>query len=121
MHGAVGGDELRSLSVRPATRATITDYYGEMTRESIRGYVAYLDDEAVGIIGLARQGSINVLFSEYQPELEPYLKRMTILRAIKSIMEIAASHPGFVEAISDRDEGDRILTRYGFEDIEESH
>ena len=81
---------------------------------SVQAYVIRLDGEPVGIIGLARGKGPAQLFSEYKPELEPYLKSMTTLRMIKAAMRMVANHRGAIYAIARDSEGVRVLTKLGF-------
>lgn len=50
----------------------------------MRAVVVFLDDEPVGMAGLAYHADRYIAFSEFKPELEPYLKSMTVLRAVKA-------------------------------------
>ncbi len=72
------------IHFRYATAADVDRYYGERPAKTIRAIVVLLDTEPVGIVGLANEGDRYVAFSEYKPELEPHLKSMPVLRAVKA-------------------------------------
>lgn len=85
----------------------------------MRALVAVMDGEPVGIIGLAREPLAMRFFSEFKPELQPYLRSIKIMRGIKKAMQHVKASPGFVYAVAKHDEGKRILTRLGFVDTGE--
>ena len=75
--------------------------------------VAIVDDEVAGVVGISRSQFVNVMFSDYRPALEPYLKSITVLRAVMQVMSWAAGR--VVYAVPRDDEGQRVLKRLGFE------
>lgn len=101
---------------RYATAADVDRYYGERPRQTMRAIVVLLDDEPVGIVGLANEGDRLVAFSEYKPELEPHLKSMTVLRVVKAAqkMILTASLPVIVCETTNP----KLLERLGFAEIE---
>lgn len=116
MHGPLGSVHLRTLNVRPARAADIAEFYDGSWPETLRAYVATLDDEVVGVIGIATHRGVNRVFSDMKDELRPYLRSMKILRLIKRVIGWIPEYRGLVYAIPDDDEGRRVLTRLGFED-----
>lgn len=78
----------------------------------MRAIVVKLDDEPKGIIGLAREASHFRMFSEYKPELEPYLKKITTLRAIKAAMAWAAQSR--MTVVASCQFSPQLLIRLGF-------
>jgi hypothetical protein len=101
---------------RPATQDDIAAYFGEPQRVTVKAIVATLDGVPAGVIGIARQGKTARLFSEFRPEVRPYLKSMTALRAIKAMSESVKQSRLPVYAMVQEDEPDspRILERLGF-------
>lgn len=86
-----------------------------MPTETLRTIVVRRGGRAVGLIGVARNAFFRRFFSEYKPELEPMLKSMTVLRAIKAAMAIVRAQRGTVWAVAEHEEGARVLQRLGFE------
>ena len=80
----------------------------------MRALVACLDGEVVGFIGVVREGPVGKYFCDISPKLEPYLRSMTIMRAIKQSMGFVKNYRGPVIALAEHAEGCRILNRLGF-------
>lgn len=80
----------------------------------MRAMVAELDGEVVGVIGVVREGGIGKYFCEFKPVLEPYLRSMTIMRAVKDSLRYVREYRGPVGAIAEHAEGCRMLNRLGF-------
>lgn len=80
----------------------------------MRADVAIIDDEVVGVIGLAREKDYGRFFSDFSPRLHPHLRSITILRAIKASMRFVDAYQGPVVAEAEHDKGRRILERLGF-------
>jgi hypothetical protein len=80
--------------------------------------VAEIDGEIVGIIGVVREGPIGKYFCDIKPELEPYLRSMSIMRAIKQSMEFVHEYQGPLVSVAEHAEGCRILNRLGFTHLE---
>lgn len=102
------------IAWRYASTADVEKYYGELPPQTIRAVVVLLDDEPVGIAGLSYDGDRYTAFSEYKPELEPHLKSMTVLRAVKAVQRMVktanlpvivvnSSNPGLLERIGFRE------------------
>ena len=81
-----------------------------------RAVTILLNDSPVAIIGLAYGIDCATLYSDYKPLLEPYMNRMTVLRAIKFAMTLVEFSGREVFAI--RQEGTDILDRLGFEQLD---
>jgi hypothetical protein len=87
-------------------------------RDTMRALVCELDGRPVGIIGVVREGPIGKFFADYKPELQPYLKSITIMRAVKDSLRFCDMYQGPVIAIAEHGEGCRILNRLGFDHLE---
>lgn len=79
------------ISHRCATAADVDQFYNGRPDQTIQAIVILLDDEPVGIAGIARERERAIAFSEYKPVLEPYLKTMPVLRAVKAAQKIIRS------------------------------
>lgn len=80
----------------------------------MRALVVCLDGEVAGFIGIVREGPIGKYFCDISPELEPYLRSMTIMRTVKQSMEFVKAYQGPVLALAEHAEGCKILNRLGF-------
>lgn len=103
--------------MRPATADDIIEYYGEPCRYSMRVNAVLMDDEVVGLVGVAREPEWGKFFSDTKPQLQPYLKSITVWRAITGAMDYVRAYRGPVLAISDDAEGCRLLFRLGFKHL----
>lgn len=95
-----------------ATAKDIDEYYGERPRFTLKAIAIRMDAKPVAIIGLLDEKHRMRAFSEYKPELEPYLKSMTVLRAVKASQHMIATCGKQVIAIGEGCSG--ILERVGF-------
>ena len=77
-----------------------------------------LDGEPMGVIGIAREAGATRFFSEYRLELKPYLSTITAWRAITAVMSWVRNQAGPVYAISEHEEGERLMKRLGFERVD---
>jgi hypothetical protein len=100
-----------------ASAAEVDAYYGERPAQTMRAIVIRLDDKPAGIIGVAFEGDRMRAFSEYCPELEPHLKSMPVLRAIKASQRMFAQSAKPVIAVREGCSG--VLERLGFVQIDE--
>ncbi len=80
----------------------------------MRAIVAEMDGEIVGMIGIMREQAWGKFFSEFLPQLQPHLKSITIMRAIKEALKLCDNYRGPVLAIADDAESCRIMNRLGF-------
>ena len=111
----VGFESIKpTLEVRLATSQDIEDYYGEPPKGTLRAYVALLDGQVAGFIGIVREQAVGKLFCDFKPELQPYLQSITIMRAVKASMKFAEQYKGPIVAIAEHAEGCRILHRLGW-------
>lgn len=104
------------LTWRYATRDDLAAFYGEAPRETLRAVVIVLDGQPAGVIGLALGRENARFFSDVREELQPHLKRMPVLRAIKAVMAHVTAYRGPVLAVRDPIPGsEQLLRRLGFE------
>jgi hypothetical protein len=103
-----------TISTRRANAQDIRDYYGDAPRETIRAYVADINGSIVGIVGIFRSKDSGIFFSEFKPELQPYLKSITIMRTIKKALSLCDEYRGPVFALADNAESCRLMNRLGF-------
>lgn len=105
------------ISYRFATASDIDTYYGERPARTIRAVVILMDDGPVAIIGMEQLRDRYVAFSEFKPELEPHLKSMTVLRAIKAAQRMIqeARMPVLVVNTSNP----KLIEKLGFIQVEE--
>jgi hypothetical protein len=87
-------------------------------RSTVRAYAITMDGEIAGLIGLMREGGIGKFFTEYKPELQPYLNSITIGRTLKRCMNWCRAYRGPVISIAETVEGCMALNRLGFEHID---
>ena len=121
MHGTGGDCGVRvapEIVTRPATKADIDAYYGGIRHGTLRAMVAEMDGRIVGIVGLVREPDAGKFFSEFAPELEPYLGSIRIMRAVKQAMQYVFEYQGPVIAISEGPKSVKLLTKLGFEHLE---
>ena len=99
------------IEARPATAADIRSFYGDDWPTTMRAMVVLMDGKLAGIAGIVREGPGYKLFSDSIPELEPHLRSMTVLRAVKKVLEFTESSRLPVAAVSDNPD---LLERIGF-------
>jgi len=117
---SVSGNSLGGVvGWRWASAEDVREFFGAIPGETLRATVITLDGRVAGIIGIARAYAFTRLFSEYKPELEPYLGTVAVWRAVKAIMRVIESQPQSVYSFSQHEEGSRILERLGFEQVSE--
>lgn len=80
----------------------------------MKAYSALIDGRVVGVLGVVREGPIGKFFCDISPELQPHLRSITIMRAIKASMEIVKDYKGPVISVAEHAEGCRLLNRLGF-------
>lgn len=79
------------------------------------------DDKPLGLIGVACWQDHARYFSEVKPELEPYLRHTTVLRAIKKSIKLVSESALPVLAIAEDERSPVLLTRLGFKPIDENN
>jgi hypothetical protein len=99
---------------RFATSDDVTEYFEEPHQGTMRALVAVMDGKVVGCIGVVREGGVGKYFCDIGPDLEPYLRSMTIMRAIKQSMTFVHNYRGPVISLAEHAEGCRLLNRLGF-------
>ena len=102
------------IEARPATAADIRSFYGDDWPTTMRAMVVLMDGKLAGIAGIVREGPGYKLFSDSIPELEPHLRSMTVLRAVKKVLEFTESSRLPVAAVSDNPD---LLKRFGFRHV----
>jgi len=109
------------LVVRPATRADVTKFYPDSTC-SFKAWVADLDGEAVGIVGIALARPFASMFSAFDEKLRPHLRHPAVLRAIKKAHLAVEETKLPVLAIAEPTEATApgLLQRLGFVPFEDS-
>jgi len=104
------------VTYRYATQADVLAFYGRPHEMSMRAVAVIVDEQPVGIIGLAMGVDCCTLFADSKPEIEPYLKSMAVYRAIALAMKLVKQSKRTVLAI--RQPGTDILPRLGFEHVQ---
>ena len=99
---------------RFATGNDVVAYFGSPHDGTMRALVAVMDERVVGFLGVVREGPAGKYFCDFKPELQPYLRTMPIMRAIKQSMAIVKNYRGPVISIAEHAEGCRLLNRLGF-------
>jgi len=104
------------LQTRIATAADVTAYYGHPSHETLKAYVAILGGECVGLVGIARAGANTRFFSDFKPELRPYIGgpsvMRAVLRALKWVQE--SKVPVITIATPDEPNAEVIIRKLGF-------
>ena len=80
----------------------------------MRAMVAILDGRVAGIAGIVREGPGYKLFSDSIPELEPHLRSITVLRAVKKVLQFTESSRLQVAAVSHNPD---LLLKLGFRHV----
>jgi len=108
------------LTARPATAEDVKVFYPEITA-SFRAWVAELDGELSGIVGIALLRPTACMFSAFKDELRPYLGRPVIMRQVKKAQAAVRMSRVPVWAVADPEEptSPGILGRLGFKPLGE--
>jgi hypothetical protein len=103
------------LTTRTATAADLKEHYPDFTC-SFRAWVAELDGAPKAMIGVALTLPVAFLFSRFEPEFRPHLRRLGAMKLIRAAREACRASSVPVWTIAQRDEPDapRILERLGF-------
>lgn len=104
------------ISVRPASLDDVATIHPEVAGASYRAWVAEMDGERVGTIGLALTRPRACLFCGFEENLRPHLKSMPILRLLKKVHDVIEQRGLPVYALRDENEDKApvILQRMGF-------
>ena len=106
---------------RQATSEDVVGMYGKLPKQTIRAIVVLRNGVPEGIAGVARERGVSKFFSDHKPELKPFLKTITVLRAIKAAQQLVMRYPSVVMAEAQDDTGARLLGRLGFRHIEKEY
>lgn len=102
------------LTTRPATPADVRAFYPD-SGTSVRAWVAEVDGEVQGIIGLALLRPVACAFSQFREPLKPYLNHPAIWRLVKKLQAVMQQSRLPVRAIVETGVTDRrALERVGF-------
>jgi hypothetical protein len=88
--------------------------YGAPYPFTVRANAVLLDDEVVGIIGVAKHPEWGIFFTDYREDLQPHLSSVTIWRCIKDAMKIVEGYAGPLLSQASNVEGCINLNRLGF-------
>ncbi len=104
------------IVTRPATASDIAGLHPEAAGTSYRAWACDLDEQPVGVIGLALTRPRACLFCAFDEALRPHLKSMPVMRLVKGVHDLIVSRGLPVFAIRDRNEpkAAAILERLGF-------
>ncbi len=80
----------------------------------MQAVIVLMNGWPAGIIGLARGPYGTYMFSEYRDVLQPHLKSVIIMRAVKTVMQMVEDYHGTVYTVAQEDEGKRLVQRLGF-------
>ena len=115
---SVGGIWQRKKTPKITTRLArsddIIEYFGVPQRGTIQAYVAEMDGMIVGVLGVVGEHGYGKYFCDFKPELQPYLRSITIMRAIKQSMDLVHQYRGPLVSVAEHAEGCRLLNRLGF-------
>jgi len=106
------------IESRLATAEDIIEYYGEPMRGTVRAFVILLDGKIAGIGGIVREAGVGKFFTEHKPELEPYLKSITIMRALHRSLDWCRAYRGPVITIATSVQSCITMNRLGFEHMD---
>lgn len=107
------------LTSEPASAAALVEFYGELPAVTTKSWVVKMDGRTVGVVGAAIESGHATLFSDVAPDLEPHLRSMTVLRAVRAGINIAKATGLPVLAYIEQEGGAKILEREGFVDHDE--
>lgn len=102
------------ISIEPATRESLTDYYGRAPSARVRAVVARHEGKVVGVGGIAyRQGHVEV-FSDLDPVMKEHKK--TLYRTALAVVQMAkdSGYPAVASQDQDIAGSGRFLSRLGF-------
>jgi len=85
---------------------------------TVRAYVLLLDDVPHGFIGIVRENGVGKFFTDHSDKLTPYLKSITIMRALKKSLDWCREYRGPVVAIATTTQSCVTMNRLGFEHLQ---
>lgn len=112
------GQQSPQIVTRRATQLDLETYYGDRNHGTMKAYVAEMDGELVGVVGVVRDRNCGRYFCDFKPELQPHLRSITIMRAVKASLRFADEYRGPLVAVADDAESCRLLNRLGFTHIQ---
>lgn len=80
----------------------------------MRATICYLNEQPAGVVGVVREQDYGKFFVDFRPQLQPHLRSITIMRAVKESLRFADEYRGPVIAIAEHAESCRLLHRLGF-------
>lgn len=97
---------------RFARGADIDQFYGERPDITMKAVTICMDEEPVAIIGVAMFERHACAFSDYRPALEPHLRSIPVMRALKAAQRLFAQTrtPLYAQRTTDNE----LLSRLGF-------
>jgi hypothetical protein len=110
----VGGNCRPQITWRRANEQDVIDFYGEPSRRSLKANAIELDGQVVGMIGVVRHPEWGMFFTDYKPQLQPYLSSVTVWRAIKDGVAMIEQYKGPVLSVAEHVDGCINLNRLGF-------
>lgn len=108
-------DADQRLTYRYATAEDLIRFYGERPAQTIRAVVVLKGETPVVVMGIANRNDCATLFSDYTPEAYELRHSLTILRAVKKVMQLVQESKRTVYAV--RQDGTDMLVRLGFEHV----
>lgn len=117
-HGINREGQKPEIITRQATQLDLETYYGGPLEGTMRANIAIMDGEIRGVVGVVRERLCGKYFCDISPELQPYLRSITIMRAIKASLRFCDEYRGPLVAIADDAESCRLLNRLGFTHID---
>lgn len=102
------------VEFRQATAKDAKAFYGHMPMKTMRGFVAVLDGEPIGIGGIFYDSGAMVAFSEMKDEYRA--RKKDVARGIRLLCQMFDDLPGDVFAAANRNEptAKALLTKLGF-------
>lgn len=109
------------ISTRPAKPSDIANLHPEAVGVSYRAWAIDLDDEPVGVIGLALTRPRACLFCAFTETLRPHLRSMPVMRLLKRVELVFKARRAPIFAIRERDEpkAAAMLERLGLRHVGE--
>ncbi len=90
-------------------------------RNTVKAFVILMDGVPHGFIGIVREAGVGKYFTDNSDELQPYLKSITIMRALKASLDWCRAYRGPVIAIATTAQSCITMQRLGFEHLQGSY
>lgn len=103
------------VTVRAAAMDDVRAFYPEVST-SFRAWVAEVDGEVQGIVGIALTHPVACAFAHIREPLRPCLKHPAVMRIVKKVQAVAAASRMPVRTFEEPGEpkARRMLERFGF-------